>query len=85
MRESGLLTYRTASMITILFALVALGFGAFRADAEPLRIVAIGASNTHGWYIGTQAAYPAQLQARLTAAGIDAQVTKRVCPSTPPQ
>jgi acyl-CoA thioesterase-1 len=64
----------------ILFAILALCFGAFRADAEPLRIVAIGASNTHGWYIGTQAAYPAQLQARLAEAGIDAQVTNAGVP-----
>jgi acyl-CoA thioesterase-1 len=64
----------------ILFAILALSFGAFRAEAEPLRIVAIGASNTHGWYIGTQAAYPAQLQAGLAAAGIDAQVTNAGVP-----
>ena len=64
----------------ILFAILVLSFGAFRADAEPLRIVAIGASNTQGWYIGTQAAYPAQLQARLAEAGIDAQVTNAGVP-----
>jgi acyl-CoA thioesterase-1 len=63
-----------------LFAILALSFGAYGANAEPLRIVAIGASNTHGWYIGTQAAYPAQLQARLAAAGIDAQVTNAGVP-----
>jgi acyl-CoA thioesterase-1 len=49
-------------------------------DAAPLRIVAIGASNTHGWYIGKQAAYPAQLQALLKAKGIDAQVTNAGVP-----
>jgi acyl-CoA thioesterase-1 len=43
-------------------------------NAAPLRIVAIGASNTHGWYVGNQGAYPAQLQALLRAKGIDAQV-----------
>ena len=64
----------------ILFAALALCFGAFRANAEPLRIVAVGASNTHGWYIGTEAAYPAQLQARLAAAGIDAEVTNAGVP-----
>jgi acyl-CoA thioesterase-1 len=50
------------------------------ADAAPIRIVAIGASNTHGWYIGKDAAYPAQLQALLKAKGIDAQVTNAGVP-----
>jgi acyl-CoA thioesterase-1 len=44
------------------------------AHGAPLRIVAIGASNTHGWYVGNKGAYPAQLQALLRARGIDAQV-----------
>jgi acyl-CoA thioesterase-1 len=35
------------------------------AHAAPLRIVANGASNTHGWYVGNQGAYPAQLEALL--------------------
>ena len=35
------------------------------ANTAPLQIVAIGASNTHGWYVGNQGAYPAQLQALL--------------------
>src|ERR1700753_2590572 len=43
-------------------------------SAAPLRIVAIGASNTQGWYVGKQGAYPAKLQALLKAKGIDAQV-----------
>jgi acyl-CoA thioesterase-1 len=50
------------------------------ANAAPLRIVAIGASNTHGWYVGNQGAYPAQLQALLKAEGIDAQVTNAGVP-----
>src|SRR5881392_1847126 len=50
------------------------------ANAAPLRIVAIGASNTHGWYIGNRSAYPAQLQALLIAAGIDAQVVNAGVP-----
>ena len=49
-------------------------------NAAPLRIVAIGASNTHGWYVGNQGAYPAQLQALLRAKGIDAQVTNAGVP-----
>ena len=49
-------------------------------NAAPLRIVAIGASNTHGWYVGNQGAYPAKLQALLRAKGIDAQVTNAGVP-----
>ena len=44
------------------------------ANAAPLRIVAIGASNTHGWYVGNQGAYPAQLEALLRARGVDAHI-----------
>jgi acyl-CoA thioesterase-1 len=78
---SGVATDRTAPMTKIiLFAVLTLCFGTFRTNAEPLRIVAVGASNTHGWYIGTQAAYPAQLQARLAAAGVDAEVTNAGVP-----
>lgn len=50
------------------------------ANAGPLRIVAIGASNTHGWYVGNQGAYPARLQTLLKAKGIDAQVTNAGVP-----
>jgi acyl-CoA thioesterase-1 len=42
--------------------------------AKALRIVAIGASNTHGFYIGKEAAYPAQLQELLKEKGVDAKV-----------
>jgi acyl-CoA thioesterase-1 len=45
------------------------------ADAAALNIVAIGASNTSGWGVGAQSAYPAQLQALLRKKGIDANVT----------
>lgn len=64
----------------VLPSVLALLFAVFPADARPLRIVAIGASNTHGWYIGTRSAYPAQLQALLIAAGIDAQVVNAGVP-----
>jgi acyl-CoA thioesterase I len=36
--------------------------------------------NTHGWYVGNQGAYPAQLQALLRAKGIDAEVTNSGVP-----
>jgi lysophospholipase L1-like esterase len=40
------------------------------ANAAPVRIVAIGASNTHGWYVSNQGAYPAQLEALLIASAV---------------
>jgi acyl-CoA thioesterase-1 len=43
--------------------------------AAALNIVAIGASNTSGWGVGAQNAYPAQLQALLKKRGINAHVT----------
>jgi acyl-CoA thioesterase-1 len=50
------------------------------ADAAPVRIVAIGASNTSGFYVSTQDAYPARLQALLKARGIEAQVVNAGVP-----
>jgi len=44
------------------------------AGAAPLRIVAVGASNTSGWLISEQSAYPAVLQGMLKARGVDAEV-----------
>jgi acyl-CoA thioesterase-1 len=50
------------------------------AKAAPLQIVAIGASNTHGWYVGNEGAFPAQLEALLRAKGIDAHITNAGVP-----
>ena len=55
-------------------------YASLGANAAPLRIVAIGASNAHGWYVGNRGAYPAQLQALLRAKGIDAEVTNAGVP-----
>jgi acyl-CoA thioesterase-1 len=44
-------------------------------EAASLNIVAIGASNTWGWGVASQKAYPAQLQALLRKRGINANVT----------
>ena len=44
------------------------------AVAAPLNIVAIGGSNTAGWGVGAQKAYPALLEAMLKAKGYDAHV-----------
>jgi acyl-CoA thioesterase I len=48
--------------------------GAVPGQAAPLRIVAVGASNTSGWGVGRQNAFPARLQAILRRKGIDAKV-----------
>jgi acyl-CoA thioesterase I len=55
-------------------------YASVAANGAPLRIVAVGASNTHGWYVGNRGAYPAQLQALLRAKGIDAEVTNAGVP-----
>jgi len=64
----------------VLSALSTFICGSMAAYGAPLRIVAIGASNTHGWYVGNEGAYPAQLEALLRAKGIDAQVTNAGVP-----
>ena len=69
----------------ILFAVIVLLSEVTAAAAAPLRIVAIGASNTQGWYVGKQGAYPAKLQALLKAKGSMHKSSTRACHSTPPQ
>jgi acyl-CoA thioesterase-1 len=44
------------------------------AVAASIKVVAVGASNTLGWGIDAQKAYPAQLQALLRAKGYDVEV-----------
>lgn len=60
--------------------LAALLLSVMPSRAAPLRIVAVGASNTQGFYIGKDAAYPAQLQALLKQKGIDAVVVNAGVP-----
>ena len=60
--------------VRALALLTALGI-ASPVEAATLNIVAIGASNTSGFGVGEQNAYPAQLQALLRKKGIDARVT----------
>jgi acyl-CoA thioesterase-1 len=43
-------------------------------SAAPLRIVAVGTSNTYGWFVSGQSAYPAVLQRLLKAKGVEAEV-----------
>src|SRR5262245_14574743 len=76
-KSAELLTFRHAAIAILL------GFSLLSSStlaAEPLRIVAIGASNTHGWYVGNQGAYPARLEALLKAKGVDAKVTNAGVP-----
>jgi acyl-CoA thioesterase I len=63
-------------LIALLAAVaVALPFAASSIEAKMLNIVAIGASNTAGWGVGSQNAFPAILQALLRKKGINANVT----------
>ena len=56
-------------------SIVAIAAFAGPLQAAPLNIVAIGASNTSGFGVGAQNAYPALLQAMLRKKGIEANVT----------
>jgi acyl-CoA thioesterase I len=58
-----------ACVIAAVFALAAAPL-----QARPLTIVAIGASNTSGFGVGEQSAYPAVLERLLRQKGIDARV-----------
>ena len=60
--------------------LLALGLMSGPCLAKTLQIVAIGASNTQGFYIGKDNAYPAQLQALLKQKGVDAVVVNAGVP-----
>lgn len=59
---------------------IALTFAALSVEARALNIVAIGASNTAGWGVGSQNAFPAVLQALLRKKGINATVTNAGIP-----
>src|SRR5580704_5867722 len=64
-------------MVLVLRAVAILAAFALAAPAAAgtLNIVAIGASNTSGFGVGAQNAYPALLQALLRKKGIEANVT----------
>ena len=65
---------------TVLLAVCVVIFAGIPAGAAALRIVAIGASNTHGWYVGNEGAFPAQLEGLLRKRGNDVQVTNAGVP-----
>ncbi|MGC1779702.1 MAG: GDSL-type esterase/lipase family protein [Xanthobacteraceae bacterium] len=60
--------------VTLLVVMAAALLAAGPLQARPLTIVAIGASNTTGFGVGEQNAYPAVLQALLRKKGIQANV-----------
>ena len=61
------ITTRASAWLARASTLLLLAWASVGAQAAPVRMVAIGASNTHGWYVGNAGAYPAQLQALLRA------------------
>jgi acyl-CoA thioesterase-1 len=64
---------RLCGCIIAIVAVLALGPGPLQA--RPLSIVAIGASNTTGFGVGAENAYPAVLERLLRQKGIDVRVT----------
>lgn len=58
------------SVLTVILHALSCGL----AKAEPVRIVAVGASNTWGWGVTNHNAFPARLEALLRAKGIEAHV-----------
>ena len=65
-----ILSTRVAPRLLVLATLLFAG----PADAQPTRIVALGDSNTAGYGVGREQAFPAQLEAALRSRGYDVQV-----------
>lgn len=53
----------------------ALVFLAEPVRADPFRVVAVGASNTSGWTVDSEKAYPQVLERMLRSTGYDVQIT----------
>jgi acyl-CoA thioesterase-1 len=66
---------RVALFPTLLLLVAVLGTTAAAVSAEPVRIVALGDSNTAGFGVPRKQAYPAKLEAALRAKGHDVRVT----------
>lgn len=61
--------------VAVILALAWCALAPTHATAAPIKIVAIGASNTSGFgFVGAQGAYPERLQALLRARGYDVEV-----------
>ena len=59
----------------VLVCMQTLVFQAEPVWANPFRVVAIGASNTSGWTVDSEKAYPQVLEQMLRSAGYDVQIT----------
>lgn len=62
-------------LLALVAALVAAPGTGTKAHAQSVHIVALGASNTEGYGVATEEAYPVQLEALLRATGVDATVS----------
>jgi acyl-CoA thioesterase-1 len=62
------------AVLTAMLALLAAPLGVAAARAEPVRIVAIGDSNTYGYRVERTGTYPAQMEMQLRARGHDVTI-----------
>ena len=62
------------AVLTAMLALLAAPLGVAAALAEPVRIVAIGDSNTYGYRVERTGTYPAQMEVQLRARGHDVTI-----------
>jgi acyl-CoA thioesterase-1 len=65
---------KTNNTILWIFTAIAMSGLAWTAQADPIRIVAVGASNTSGDGVASSQAWPAQLEAMLRARGYNVTV-----------
>ena len=65
---AGNLRYAIVAGLAMLFC------ASLPASAQPVRIVAIGDSNTYGYRVARDATYPAQLETQLRAKGYDVTI-----------
>ena len=61
--------------VSALLVILSSALSAGHAIAQPSRIVALGDSNTAGFGVARQEAFPAQLEAMLRGRGVDVQVS----------
>jgi acyl-CoA thioesterase-1 len=66
-------TLRAAAAASILSALVWLAASS-AVSAQPIKIVAVGASNTKGWGVGVENSFSSQLGAKLRARGYHVEI-----------
>ena len=66
---------RAVKSIMFRFAIAVVLIGVGSGHASSLNIVVVGASNTVGWGVGAENAFPARLQTILKESGVNAIVT----------